>query len=294
MKSIAIIGIGRWGKNLIRDFSKISHVKTCISTGNKENILWLKKNYSEIKISTDLKDVLEDPQIDSIVVSTPIKTHYKIARAALLANKHVFVEKPLTQKIKEVDELITIAKKRKCVLFVGHVFLYNSIFLKIKDIHKKEKITYANFQWHKFGTFDEDIFENLFSHDLSIMLQLFGNPRKIKINSKFGLVTKIDGFSLSMKFKNVICDVLIDRTANYKKKTIFFQTRKNFYVWDENCLYRFDKKKNEFQVVFEIKQTPLEIECREFLKKSKIKMTDTDSAKLAREILELNCKIRKY
>ena len=293
MKNIAIIGIGRWGKNLIRDFSKITNVKICISNGKKENIRWVKQNYPKIELSKNLNDVLNDPNINSVIIATPIKTHYKIAKSVLLAKKNVFVEKPLTQNVKQTNELIKIAKKSRRTLFVGHVFLYNEIFSKMENIHKNEKILYANFQWKKLGTFDEDIFENLFSHDLSIMLELFGTPKKMKLNSKFNLITKIDGFSLHAQFKKSNCDILIDRTSNYKKKTIFFQTMKNSYIWDDNSLYKFHKKKNEYEKIFQSKITPLERECNEFVKIIKTNSINTDTAELAKKIIRLNSKISK-
>jgi len=293
MKSIAIIGIGRWGKNLVRDFSRIAKVKICVSTGKKDNLLWLKQNYPKIDHSNDLNQVLTDPKIDAIVISTPIKTHYKIAKAALIAKKNVFVEKPLTQTIKQTQELIKIAEKNKKSLFVGHVFLYNEIFSKIKDIHEKETIRYANFEWRKLGTFDEDIFENLLSHDLALILELFGYPQRIKMKNNFGLVTKVDAFSLQLFFQKCFCNVSIDRTSNLTKKTVFFKTNKYSYIWDENVLYRFEKNKNQYKAIFQTKQTPLERECKEFVNILKRDVWDINSAKLAKRISKLSLDISK-
>ena len=75
MKQIAIIGMGRWGKNLIRDFSKVSKVKTCVTTGNKKNMMWIRKNYPGIDFTTDINQVLNDSDIDAVVIVTPIKSH---------------------------------------------------------------------------------------------------------------------------------------------------------------------------------------------------------------------------
>ena len=163
MKQIAIIGMGRWGKNLVRDFSKLSKIKTCVTTGNRKNMMWLRKNYPNIDLTTDINQVLNDSDIDAVVIATPIKSHFTIARKSLESKKHVFVEKPLTKTVGEAEKLIDIAKRNKLCLFVGHVFLYNEIFQKIKKIHKNELIKHANFEWKKLGTFDEDIFENLLS-----------------------------------------------------------------------------------------------------------------------------------
>ena len=200
MKKIAIVGIGRWGKNLIRDFSKLAQVKICVTTGNKKNIAWLQQNYPDIDHTTSINQVLNDPDIDAVVIATPINNHFIIAKKSLESKKHVFVEKPLAKTVGQIEKLIEIANRNQLCLFVGHIFLYNEIFKKIKTIHKTESIKYANFEWKKLGTFDEDIFENLLSHDLSLNLELFGIPKKIRINSKYGLITPVDRFSLELVF----------------------------------------------------------------------------------------------
>ena len=83
MKQIAIVGMGRWGKNLIHDFSKFSEVKTCVTTGNKKNIVWLQQNYPSIDFTTDINQVLNDSDIDAVVIATPIKSHFTIAKKSL-------------------------------------------------------------------------------------------------------------------------------------------------------------------------------------------------------------------
>ena len=147
MKKIAIVGMGRWGKNLIRDFSKLVQVKTCVTTGNRKNLAWLQQNYPDVIHTTDIHEILKDPSISAIVIATPINSHFSIAKKALESKKHVFVEKPLTKTVAEAQKLIKIAKKNQRCLFVGHVFLYNEIFKKIKAIHKTESIKYINFEW---------------------------------------------------------------------------------------------------------------------------------------------------
>ena len=243
MKKIAIVGMGRWGKNLIRDFSKLVQVKTCVTTGNRKNLAWLQQNYPDVIHTTDIHEILKDPSISAIVIATPINSHFSIAKKALESKKHVFVEKPLTKTVAEAQKLIKIAKKNQRCLFVGHVFLYNEIFKKIKAIHKTESIKYINFEWKKLGTFDEDIFENLLSHDLSLNLELFGMPKKIKLISKYGLLTTVDRFSLELYFnKNTKSEISIDRTAHYKKKTVMIMTQTNSYIWDDDVLFKFHKK----------------------------------------------------
>ena len=294
MKKIAIVGIGRWGKNLIRDFSKLAQVKICVTTGNKKNIAWLQQNYPDIDHTTSINQVLNDPDIDAVVIATPINNHFIIAKKSLESKKHVFVEKPLAKTVGQIEKLIEIANRNQLCLFVGHIFLYNEIFKKIKTIHKTESIKYANFEWKKLGTFDEDIFENLLSHDLSLNLELFGIPKKIRINSKYGLITPVDRFSLELVFnKTRKSEITIDRTSHFKKKTVMIITQKNSYIWDDDKLFKFDKKTKTYKKIFQSKNTPLYLECKEFIRIVNAKRYSINSAILARKISDLISKISK-
>ena len=127
MKKIAIIGLGKWGKNLIRDVSKISCVKKCSSLGNSNNIKWLKKKYPSIQYTYNLKEIFADKEIDAVIIATPINTHYNLVKKALLAKKHVFVEKPLSSTLSNAEELIKIAKKqfdsKKTIQIILNCFL---------------------------------------------------------------------------------------------------------------------------------------------------------------------------
>ena len=210
MNKIGIIGIGNWGKNLVRDFSKISDIKKCTSNGNIQNIKWLKKNHPSIDYVDNYKEIFNDEEINAVIISTPIDTHYTLVKKALLAKKHVFVEKPLCSKVEEAEELIQIAKKNNVFLFVGHIFLFNEVLKKIIQIAKKEKITYIEFNWNKFGSFDEDIFLNLLSHEISIILKLFGKPKKINLLSSFGFISKRDIVTLDVKLpQNQNCQIYL-------------------------------------------------------------------------------------
>ena len=91
--NFGIIGIGNWGKNLIRDLSKYGHIEKCSSTGSQNNIRWVKNNYPSVKYVSDKNKIFNDNKINVVVISTPIKTHYSLVKKALLAKKHVFVEK---------------------------------------------------------------------------------------------------------------------------------------------------------------------------------------------------------
>ena len=293
MKKLGIIGIGNWGKNLVRELSKIHCIKKCSSNGNLKNIRWLKKNYPSIQYVSDSKEIFADKENNAIIIATPINTHYKLVKKALLSKKHVFVEKPISTNLSQAEELIEIAKKNNLLLFVGHIFIFNEIFKKLIQISNRENITHLNFLWNKFGTFDEDIFLNLVSHDLSIILALFGKPKKIKLINKFGVISKCDVVTLILELPNKkTCQIHVNRCSSHKQKHVTIFTQKNIYIWDDLSLFKNNKKTNSFKLVFQSKYTPLEIECKEFVKKLNETNISSEFANIAKDVIQVIQKLK--
>ena len=102
MKSynVAVLGAGIWGKNLVRNFFNLNYLHT-VCDMDEENLSKVKNEYPDIHLTKDFNEVLADKEIDGVVVATPSHTHYKIVKAALLAGKHVYVEKPLATAVSE-------------------------------------------------------------------------------------------------------------------------------------------------------------------------------------------------
>ena len=293
MKKLGIVGIGNWGKNLVRELSKIYCIKKCSSNGSLKNIKWLKKNYPSIQYVSDSKEIFADKEINAVIIATPINTHYKLVKKALLSKKHVFVEKPISTNLSEAEELIEIAKKNNLLLFVGYIFIFNEIFKKLIQISNRENITHLNFLWNKFGTFDEDIFLNLVSHDLSIILALFGKPKKIKLINKFGVISKCDVVTLILELPNKkTCQIHVNRCSSHKQKHVTIFTQKNIYIWDDLSLFKNNKKTNSFKLVFQSKYTPLEIECKEFVKKLNETNISFEFANIAKDVIQVIQKLK--
>lgn len=266
-KNLAIIGIGRWGKNLLREFSKVATVHRVYHQGNPENSKWLKENYPDIKTANSYQELLTDPTIDAVVIATPIKTHYELAKKALSAGKHVFVEKPITDNVKQAQELANLSANKKLTLFVGHIFSYHPVLAKIKSIAHKEPIRNAIFVWNKWGTFGEDLMVNLGSHDIATAFDLFGQPSKVEVLEKLGIVSNSDIMFLRLHFSNRrTCTIYINRVSNFKNKTVTLVTDKNVYLWENEQLFKLDKKVTTLKLIYKSIRTPLEAECTEFIK----------------------------
>src|SRR4029079_6137691 len=123
--NVAVVGIGYWGPGLVRNFSKIPLVnikKVCDIS--RKNLQTFSATYPSIEASTDFNEIINDKDIDFIAIATPLKSHYPLAKQALLARKHVLIEKPMTDTSKEAKELLTIGKKVNKIIMVGHTFVY--------------------------------------------------------------------------------------------------------------------------------------------------------------------------
>ncbi len=184
MINIALLGFGYWGKNLARN---INNSPDC-------NLMYIcepiddlssqcKKHYPHVKVLANYEKILDDPKIDAVVIATPVSTHYELARASLEKNKHVLVEKPLTENSKTAHELCDLSKKKNKILMVDHTFLYTGAIEKIKELVEKKEIgalQYIDSSRINLGLFQRDVnvIWDLAPHDLSICLHLFDKMPK--------------------------------------------------------------------------------------------------------------------
>jgi UDP-2-acetamido-3-amino-2,3-dideoxy-glucuronate N-acetyltransferase len=175
---VAVIGSGYWGKNLIRNFHKIGALEM-ICDKNVSLLSEFKKEYDGIETCFALSDVLMKKEIHGVVIATPAETHFNLAREALLAGKHVYVEKPLTLHEEEGEVLIALAKERKKVLMVGHLLQFHPVFVKLKELVMNGdlgKINYIYSHRLNLGKIrrEENILWSFAPHDISMILALAG------------------------------------------------------------------------------------------------------------------------
>ncbi len=127
MINVGIIGVGRWGPNILRNFVSMEDVRvSAVCDIDAHRLEAINKRYPYIATTTDVNEIMANRKILSIVIATPLATHFPLAKQALELGKHVFVEKPLAKTALECEELIAIADKKKLILFVGHTFKYNA------------------------------------------------------------------------------------------------------------------------------------------------------------------------
>ncbi|MGZ4358042.1 MAG: Gfo/Idh/MocA family protein [Gaiellaceae bacterium] len=132
---IAVVGIGYWGPNLVRNLHELPGAEVAWACDLRpEALAALARRYPGVPRTSRLEDVLDDPEVDAVVVATPVSTHHKLALAALTAGKHVLVEKPLAGSSKQACELLQTAADRDLVLMPGHTFLYSPSVTLIRDL----------------------------------------------------------------------------------------------------------------------------------------------------------------
>jgi len=176
--NIAVIGSGYWGKNLVRNYHHLGTLKL-ICDKNETVLGHFKEQYPGLDTCLALNDVLSREDIQGIVIATPAETHYTLAREALLAGKHVYVEKPLVLDEAEGLELIQLAQDRNLVLMVGHLLQYHPVFIRLKELaHSGElgRINYIYSHRLNLGKIrrEENILWSFAPHDISMILALAG------------------------------------------------------------------------------------------------------------------------
>src|SRR5262245_33978341 len=122
--NIAVVGVGYWGLNLVRNFDQLG-VLRCICDSNPDRVNSLAKQSTQLQLEPDYETILADPEIEGVVIATPAETHYGLVKRALHVGKDVFVEKPMTLHCEETEELTLLADRLGRVLMVGHLLEYH-------------------------------------------------------------------------------------------------------------------------------------------------------------------------
>ncbi|HET8606475.1 MAG TPA: Gfo/Idh/MocA family oxidoreductase [Gaiellaceae bacterium] len=132
---IAVVGLGYWGPNLVRNLYELPEAElVAVCDMRADAVAAIRRRYPAIEGRSRLEDVLGDPRVDAVAIATPVATHYQLALSALLAGKHVFVEKPLAASAVAAGDLLALARERELVLMPGHTFLYSPPVNKIREL----------------------------------------------------------------------------------------------------------------------------------------------------------------
>jgi UDP-2-acetamido-3-amino-2,3-dideoxy-glucuronate N-acetyltransferase len=172
---IAVVGVGYWGKNLVRNFHSLGVLAALCDAD--PSVEANSSQYPEARIHRDYRTVLADPAIKAVALATPAVTHYEMTRAALEAGKDVFVEKPLAVDVRHGEELVRLAEQKRRVLMVGHILRYHPAILKLQQLIREGALGRINYVYSnrlnigKIRT-EENILWSFAPHDISVMLSL--------------------------------------------------------------------------------------------------------------------------
>ncbi len=187
MLTVAQIGVGYWGPNLLRNMvsNKNFRVKTVVDL-SRERRDYVRGLYPAIEVTDEVRVALEDPEIQAVILATPVKTHFDMAMKALSAGKHILVEKPIATSVAEVDELGRMADSRNLVAMVGHTFLYNAAVRYVKKLIDEGElgdVRYIYSQRLNLGRIrsDVDALWNFAPHDVSIVQYWLGDPEPVSV-----------------------------------------------------------------------------------------------------------------
>ena len=185
----AVIGAGYWGPNLIRNFNQIPGARVSyVCDLDAKKLAPLSAQYPTLTTTRDFAQVLADPQVDAVVIATPVSTHRKLAIEALRAGKHVLVEKPLAATTQAAQEIDQVAREMQRVLMVGHTFIYNPAVAKVKEYIERGalgEIYYVDSSRVNLGLhqFDINVIWDLAPHDISIILYWLGK-RPLRVSAR--------------------------------------------------------------------------------------------------------------
>jgi predicted dehydrogenase len=174
--TIGVVGLNYWGPNLVRNFDDLAGLSWLCDL-DEERLSQLGARYPGARTTARFEDLLEDDALDAVVIATPVPTHHALAKQALEAGKHVFVEKPPAMRAVEMDELVALAEERDRVLMPGHLLLYHPGVLKLKELVESGELgdvlcVYGNRQNLGIVRTNENALWSLGVHDLSVILYL--------------------------------------------------------------------------------------------------------------------------
>lgn len=284
---VCVVGCGYWGKNLVRTFSSLGRLHG-LYDAESDRLNSISKDYPKPKLFDDFEAVLNDPEITAVALATPAESHYGLAMAALGANKHVFVEKPLALDWQDGAEMTAKAHERNRILMVGHLLQYHPAVVRLRELVAAGvlgRIEYIYSHRLSMGKIrrEENALWSFAPHDISVILSLVGqSPCQVIATGGAYLQPNIADVTMS----NLLFDrgtrahVFVSWLHPYKEQRLVIVGSKKMAVFEDTRpdrkLMLFDKRieiragnldaaKPEGVVVEFDSAEPLLLECRHFI-----------------------------
>ena len=237
-----MVGLGYWGPSLLRALVEVPDVEvTWICDQDVDRLKRFRHRYPGISATRSIDEVLEDPDVDAVVLATPVFTHAELAARSLEAGKHTFVEKPLAASSREAADLVQLADRNERVLMCGHTFIYSPPVRAVKGLLEREElgqIFFVSSSRVNLGLHQRDIsvIWDLGPHDFSILLYWFEQmPEKLRAVGRDSIVTGIpDVAFVTMQFPSgMLANVELSWLSPSKLRRTVVVGSKKMVVYDD-------------------------------------------------------------
>jgi len=241
MIKFGVIGYGYWGPNVARNITTSANTQLiAVADTSPAARTRAQKAYPGLRVTDDPAELLSSPEIDAIAVVTPVWTHFELSKAALENGKHIFVEKPLTSKVVQAEQLIELAAAKNLQVMVDHTFLFTGAVQKIRQLVDEGvlgNLYYYDSMRVNLGLFqhDVDVVWDLAPHDLAIMDYVIQKkPEAVVATGEKHLNGHVDIAFLTVYFPdNVVAHVNVNWLSPVKVRTTLIGGEKKMVVWND-------------------------------------------------------------
>lgn len=241
MKSIALIGYGYWGPNLLRNFFENPNCEVLyVCDKDLARLKKVRKRYPSVILTSNFQDVLDDSDVDAVIIATPTKFHHLLAKQALEAGKDVLLEKPMTLTLKEAGDLVLIAEKSKKIIMIDHTFIFTEAVRKLKTIIDSGEIgdiVYIDSVRVNLGLFqtDSNVAFDLGTHDVAILQYLLEvDPVQVTSVAKSFYGEQEDTFYMHLEYPGKItCHIHVSWLSPLKIRRMMIIGTKKMVVYDD-------------------------------------------------------------
>ncbi len=303
-KCVAVVGCGLWGRNIVRNFYNLNALHSVCDL-DLENLKMVSEAYSDVNITQDFNEILSNPDIVAVCIITPSHTHFNMVKKALLAGKHVYVEKPISTSSNETLELKELADKMNVKLLVGHLLLYHPAVNRLKMLIAEGvlgKIKYAQSDRLNINYFknDRSVMWDLAPHDVSMIAHVTGK-KPLRVLNAVGVDSEFENICdithLTIEFEDGVIGQVSDSWIHPQKRvSLLVRGEKATAILDdtiaEGKLKIYDNKKNaqnDIEVFDYLEIEPLKLECQHFLnciKNDKTPRSDGENGYMIVKVLE--------
>jgi len=278
-RDLALVGAGRWGQNLARNFFSLGALGV-LCDQDSVKCEQFQALYPPIQTTTNFQEVLDNPKMKKVAIAAPAPFHYTLVKEALLHGKDVFVEKPLCFELDEALELCALAENGGCILMVGHILRYHPCVQAIEQQIQKGtlgELRYLSSSRLNFGPFrpNENVIFDFAPHDLSLLLGLTPfEPKEVKVSATNALFEEIDTATLDLIFPgSLLGHISVSWTSPFKEQKLVIVGTEGMLTFDDTKSWKEKveitplkgRVQGETRVLHVSQGEPLREECHHFL-----------------------------